>query len=155
MTEIEKIDKVLDLILKCEQPPKRSASDVADEIDFNLTTKESIEILDKLYKDGFVIKEIQASEIAYYFSSFEGRLFLMNGGYKKQKERQKFESYKNKSITGINIIIAISVAILTFYNYKATDKANDNREMELKLKSEIKTLKEKVDSLKKIIKHCP
>ena len=154
MTEIEKIDKVLDLIVKCEKPPKRSAYEVADEIEINLTTKESIEILDKLTKDGFVIREIQASEIAYYFSSFEGRLFLMNGAYKKQNEKEKFESCKNKTLTGVNILIAIAVAILTYFNYVATDKANDNRETELKYKTEIKALKKEINLLKKN-KHCP
>jgi hypothetical protein len=147
MTEIEKIDRVLDLIVKCEQPPKRSALDVANEIDCRLTTKESIEILDNLYRDGYIIKEIQANEIAYYFSSFKGRLFLMNGGYQKEKQRQKIESIKNKSITGINIFIAIIVAFLTYLDYKATDKANDNRETELKLKSEIESLKKELNSL--------
>jgi len=149
MTEIEKIDKVLEFILKCEQPPKRSASEVAKEIDCFITTKESIEILDKLFKDGFVIKEIQSLDgTAYYFSSFEGRLFLMNGGYKKQIESQKNETNKNKSITITNIVISLAVVFVSVLNYIATDKANDNRDNELNYKLKIKTLNIKIDSLK-------
>ena len=52
MTEIDKIDRVLKFILNAEQPPKRTALEITNELDFLITTKESIEILDKLVKDG-------------------------------------------------------------------------------------------------------
>ena len=58
MTQLQKIDKILRLVVECEQPPKRTQAEIAKELDFQLSTKELIEILDKLTKDGFVIREI-------------------------------------------------------------------------------------------------
>ena len=34
MTELTKIDKVLKLIIECQQPPKRKATEIVNELDF-------------------------------------------------------------------------------------------------------------------------
>src|ERR1039457_6898931 len=84
LDNIAKIDLILNLIIKCDKPPRLSDGDIHEQlkkINIDISSKEIIEILDKLVKDGFVIKDIQHSSIpgslndnvAYYFSSFEGR----------------------------------------------------------------------------------
>jgi len=151
MTEFDKIDKVLRFVIDCEQPPKRKATEIANELNFKLTTKETIEILDKLTKDGFVIKEIQSDDFAYYFSSFEGRLFFKNGGYSKLHLQKKIKTIANKFIIILNTINIVAIIYLTFLNYRATDKANDNKEEVSKLNSTIKHLTNSNDSLRNII----
>ena len=151
MTELYKIDKILKFVIGCEQPPKRTATEITNELDIKLSTKEIIEILDKLTKDSFVIREIQDNDIAYYFSSFEGRLFFKNGGYSKSASAQKIKTIANKFIIAINIINIFAIIGLTFLNYKATDKANDNKEEVTKLNSTIHHLTKSKDSLINII----
>ena len=151
MTELTKIDKVLKLIIECQQPPKRKATEIVNELDFELTTKESIEILDKLAKDGYVIREIQADNTAYYFSSFEGRLFLINGGYSQSSLDIKLRNRHNKLMTIITITNIVAIIILTFLNYRATDKANDNKIEVIQLNSTITNLKKSNDSLKSVM----
>ena len=151
MTELTKIDKVLKLIIECQQPPKRKATEIVNELDFELTTKESIEILDKLAKDGYVIREIQADNTAYYFSSFEGRLFLINGGYSQSSLDIKLRNRHNKLMTIITITNIVAIIILTFLNYRATDKANDNKIEVIQLNSTITNLNKSNDSLKSVM----
>ncbi|MDP4285973.1 MAG: hypothetical protein Q8891_16285 [Bacteroidota bacterium] len=151
MTELTKIDKVLKLIIECQHPPKRKATEIVNELDFELTTKESIEILDKLVKDGYVIREIQADNTAYYFSSFEGRLFLINGGYSQSFLDIKSRNRHNKLMTIITITNIVAIIILTFLNYRATDKANDNKIQVIQLNSTITNLKKSNDSLKSVM----
>jgi len=148
MTELDKIDRVLKFIINCEQPPKRNATEITKELDFNLSTKETIEILDKLTKDNYVIREIQDDDIAYYFSSFEGRLFLKEGGYSSRYTNQRRKSISIATMTVTNAVIII---ILTFLNYRATDKANHNKEEVAKLNSTIQHLTKSKDSLINII----
>ena len=147
MTNIEKIDKVLDLIIKCEQPPKMNSTQIKEKLRIEISTKELIEILDKLDKDKYVIKEIQGDNIAYYFSSFEGRLFLQTGGYKSLLKSNLIKSRNNRIMTIITITNLIAIIVLTFLNYRATDKANDNKEEILKLNTKIKSLTISNDSL--------
>jgi|GEM_PF-1980202 len=151
MTEFKKIDKVLQFVIDCEEPPRRSATEIAKEIELKITTKETIEILDKLTKDSFVIKQIFPGDIAYYFSSFEGRLFLNNGGYSKSASAKKIKTIANKFIIAINIINIFAIISLTFLNYRATDKANDNKEQFFKLNNSIQHLTKSNDSLRNII----
>ena len=42
MTEIYKIDRVLKFILNAEEPPKRTALEITNELELEITTKESI-----------------------------------------------------------------------------------------------------------------
>ena len=151
MTEFKKIDKVLQFVINCEEPPRRSATEIANEIELQITTKETIEILDKLTKDGFVIKEIHADNIAYYFSSFEGRLFFLNGGYISQNKSNQRKDNKDKFITNMTVTNIFIIIILTFLNYRATDKANDNKEQVFKLNNSIQDLTNSNDSLRNII----
>lgn len=140
MTELEKIDKILKLIVDCEQPPKRKQTEIVKEIDFNLSTKELIEILDKLTNDKFVIREIQTDEIAHYFSSFEGRLFSKSGGYNSQQRIKKRKGLYNTSMAILTITNIVVIVVLTYLSYKATERANDNKEEVDKLHTKIEIL---------------
>jgi len=159
MTEFDKIDRVLKIILNCEKPPRITDVEIDEEIKKQkiiISTKERIEIIDKLIKDGFIIKEIidelNRFYINYYFSSFEGRLFLLKGGYSSQYLRQKWKHRKDIFMISINVINIILIIILTFYIYRATDKANDNKIESLKLNSKIDILTKSNDSLIKLTK---
>ena len=147
MTEIDKIDRVLELIIKAEEPPKRKATEITKELNFEITTKESIEILEKLTIDGYVIREIQEGAIAFYFSSFEGRLFFRNGGYNSKYKSLRRKKRYEKLIAAITITNIVAIIILTFLNYRATDKSNDNKEEVKELKKTIKHLQKSKDSL--------
>ena len=140
MTEIDKIDRVLKFILNAEEPPKRTALEITNELELEITTKESIEILDKLTKDGYVIREIQDNGIAFYFSSFEGRLFFLNGGYFRDHKSKSSKIRKDNSITMVTIVTTVAMVFISYLNFKATDKANDNKEEVSKLNSKIEIL---------------
>jgi len=157
MNSIDKIDEVLKFIIQCENPPKINFVDIyklfnANKID--LSAKENIEIADKLVKDKYVIKEIENNKI-YYYSSFEGRLFFQKGGYKSQYKYHKRKRIYDISMTVITIINIFAIIALTFLIYRATNKANDNRDENNKLNSKIEHLTKSRDSLINVYKIIP
>ena len=110
MTEIDKIDRVLKFILNAEEPPKRTAIEITN--DLEKTTKESIEILDKLTKDGYVMRKIQNNGIAFYFSSFKGHLFFLNGGYSHDHKSKRSKIRKDNSITMVTIVTTVAMVFI-------------------------------------------
>ena len=151
MSNFDKIDKVLEIILNCQTPPRISLVEIIAELKkqkLDISTNELIGILHKLEKDDFIKAEISDSNnICYYFSTFSGRFFRENGGYKHENKRKKQREKVNTLITITTIINIVAMTIFTWMNYRATDKANDNKE-ELKiLNSKIERLTKTNDSL--------
>jgi len=152
MTNIEKIDTILNIVLNCEKQTIMSHYDISTELKslkIDISNKEVYEILHKLEKDDFIKSEINEhlNRLIYYSSTFGGRFFRDNGGYKSQQKSYKRKIIKDKFIITINVINIFAIIILTFFIYRATDKANDNKEEVKILNSKIERLTKTNDSL--------
>lgn len=95
LTPIEKIDQTLNFILNANKPPFVTFSEILDSIQlkFKCDSKELIEILHTLEKDGHIFSEVRDSNsIREYKSTFYGRMFAANDGYRGVISRQSAES---------------------------------------------------------------
>ena len=86
LTAIEKLDALLTYFVS-EKSTKVSFSDLTSR--FNATPGQIREILDRLLSDGYVREfththPMGTSEWETYSSTFDGRLFYDNGGYKHE-----------------------------------------------------------------------
>lgn len=121
MNELKQIDEVLKYILQHDFPPRASFTDIKKALNYTQDdTKVLIEILNKLEKDGYITPDTikgNTGDIKYYFSSFEGRLFVKNGGYLSNRtaiEWQKRYIMFRAIMDIINIIAIIVLTVLIF-----------------------------------------
>lgn len=81
MNEYEKIDSVLVYIIK-DKSVEILRENISHDLKISHQSKEFVEIINKLVKDGYIgVTESKKS----YYSTFEGRLFVKNGGYLSQR----------------------------------------------------------------------
>ena len=120
LTPIEELDRVLSSIKN-----KKNANSYAihqrviieqgvTEEKISITADKTEKILSKLVKDGF-ISEIYVPETGSwptYDITFEGSVFLEQGGYKQQKRKTDAEIARTKII---NITIAVTGGIAALY----------------------------------------
>lgn len=145
MKQAKKIDKVLEYVVN--HPDVRlTREQVQKGLNFD-NTKELVEILNKLAADRLALKQTK-NNVATYVSTFDGRIFFENGGYKKFFGKEKRKSTKDKFMSGLYVVNILAIIILTYLNYKATDKANERHAEVQNLKKQISTLQSTNDSLK-------
>ena len=78
----------------------------------------------------------------------KGRVFFtQTGGYNKKESSKKVSLIYTKFKIALTAIASLAIISLTYLNYKATDKANDNTAMEDSLKSTINTKNQTIKSL--------
>lgn len=83
----KKIDDVLRYLLNADNPPFRLFSEIQKGVNWEAETKELMEILDKLERDGYIRTEIGSDSIKRYYSTFDGRFFMtQSDGYMKKIE---------------------------------------------------------------------
>jgi len=86
LTPIEKLDNMLMYFVNMDMPPFKTDAEIMKEL--NITrSKEMFEIFHKLEKDGFIKSEVlpvHGRNTTVYSSTFDGRLFNLNGGYAQQ-----------------------------------------------------------------------
>lgn len=92
----KKLDVVLQYILDANKPPFRRISEIQKQINFESDSKELIEILDKLVKDGYVKEDPDVNNGSRYLSTFEGRIFMAeHGGYIKMIENDYLKTIRD------------------------------------------------------------
>ena len=104
-TPFEKIDLVLKYICNADRPPFRTDGEIYKDNGFDNNSKELIEILLKLERDKYVHTEINSQNIKQYYSTFDGRLFLVKGAYRQQQldeEQKRVDLKRLESITNRN-----------------------------------------------------
>jgi len=81
----EKLNVILQKVVNMSEAEQLTYAFIANLVGASDYTKEVFEILLKLLKDGYVTSP-QGGGHGYYYSNFDGRLFIDNGGYVKAKE---------------------------------------------------------------------
>jgi hypothetical protein len=118
----ELLNKILDQLNKHTQEtplPKEHILWYADSL-FDSSSRDRFAIMRKLVKDGYAdFKKIEITEEAY-FITFEGILFLDNGGYPKQqkliRKKERNQRWRNR-ITTIGSILATGYVIVRAFFY--------------------------------------
>ena len=82
----EKLDMVLQYVVNIPSRELLTRDQIASNMDAVPYEKEITEILLKLYKDGYVHTQNEMG-IGYFYSNFDGRIFIDNGGYKSKALR--------------------------------------------------------------------
>ena len=140
MNEFEKLDAILKKVKRHNGQLTYRYIFTNNHFTEKLPKQELIEIIEKLEKDNYVKCTEKDYDIIYSLS-FEGRLFLKRGGYSKSESVKKIKNIANKLIIAINIINIFAIITLTYFTYKSTEKANDNKDEVKKLNREIEHLK--------------
>lgn len=114
---LKKLDETLKYLLQVDTPPFRTFAEIQKELAFEADSKDLDEILLKLEKDGYIRKEIRASnKIAEYWSTFEGRFFMTEtGGYLEKIQ----DDYQNSKV-------AMEEKKLTLEQIRSTIDTNEN-----------------------------
>ncbi len=92
LTPIEKLDKFLTYFMEMGETDDGRTSRLSSEVHKETGSgdkKEMFEILHKLETDGYINglrRPFQGQNVTMYYSTFDGRIFYINGGYKKQQE---------------------------------------------------------------------
>lgn len=146
-TEYNKIDNVLEYICNVQQPPFRTGGEISKDLKFDQNSKELFEILWKLEDEKFIHSELDANNIKKYFSTFNGRLFLKNNGYKGRNKEIIRQRKRLNALSVLSIVNIIAILILTCMNYIATDKANDNKDEVTRFELTINKKNKTIDSL--------
>ncbi|MDB4927300.1 hypothetical protein [Mucilaginibacter sp.] len=81
----EKLDMVLQYVVNIPSRELLTRDQIASNMDVVPYEKEITEILLKLYKDGYVHTQNDMG-LGYFYSNFDGRIFIDGGGYVKAKE---------------------------------------------------------------------
>lgn len=84
LTPIEKLDFILKYFVEMDGGPYKQIILILDELELD-NAKELFEIIHRLIKDGYLtfeITSIKDKDTKVYGSTFDGRLFYNNGGYK-------------------------------------------------------------------------
>jgi hypothetical protein len=143
----EKIDQVLKYICDADRPPFRTDGEIYKDCGFDQNSKELIEILFKLESEKYVQTGLNSSNIKLYYSTFDGRNFINNGGFASQKNKIIWQNRFTKFNTILSIVNILTIIVLTYFTYRATDKANDNTEQVKKYESVISRKNKIIDSL--------
>jgi len=151
MTEINKIDLVLNY-LNNDKDRSEKILVIQSNLSIQIPIKDLHLILQKINADGNCsigygktggIK----NEIRHYFITYQGKIFLSNGGYSKQAKSIWWNDswIKTKTIANLlNTLLLLSVAIIGIWiTYDSKEK---DTKIELQ-ESQIQTLKTTIDSL--------
>ena len=122
MKPIEQLDKIL-AYLNHDSPRKELRSEIQKRLDFKIDEKDLLLVLEKLCKDGFV-DYIHLQNVDYktkektigakiYYITFEGRLFIENDGYAKEKKDKNVRRF----IDNIEVWAVILGGVFAFLYY--------------------------------------
>jgi len=97
-TNEEKIDMVLRYVVNIPSRELLTRDQIASNMDAVTYEKEITEILLKLHKDGFIYTPNELGT-GYFYSNFDGRMFVQNGGYEAKALKDANEaSWKQSEI---------------------------------------------------------
>jgi len=159
MTHYEKLDEILSSLNKKDNADFDTEVVIMERLSFKID-EQSLEIyLQELINYGFVNRKQTTFSIFdeviktdVYRITLQGLLFLEKTSFINKNKQDKIKyTYTIAKIT-LTAVSSLAIIILTFLNYKTTDRANDNKQIIDKNNSIIYRLTKSNDSLLNIIR---
>ncbi len=129
--------KILDKTLKSlkdhtsESPLPKEVVFLNAKILENLTNRDKRLIVDKLIKDGYAERMI-CENLDNYYITFDGLLFIENGGYKKEKKNKFLDKCIKVVAFFLLVVTSVSGVYYSYHEIFKKDSAQKTETLECK-----------------------